>query len=807
MNILQVQDQLKGLSQDQLVREMQAPTGAAPQYLVLSEITRRQKMQNDLMAQQAKGPQTTVAQEAVAAAGVPQAGLPGIAQAMAPKTDVTNNTGAMPMPTPMPSESPVGMADGGYVQRFAGGGFPEKLDATIPGPPLVFMQDARVREYAANNRLRPGQLWKLLPAEQRAMWLSKADELIGGDFQRVNPSYDNVATENETRPGFIMPSQSELDTRYRLGQMPPSLGNLDANTTTLPGLPSLSAADISPLAPARIVLPSTSLDTAPGLLYGAPTELALSPYAMTTRADAIKRSGIEQYNDLDFDEKPWGDPKFENALTDSLLAEGWVSVIRGEDLLPPAPTGVVADPSDPYGMTTLLEEYKKKSAILDEYNDPNGRFANRTPKERRGAVADVSLASGVIPYGFTGEELLLPVPQEPDRTWGQRYIGDPLRSLFQPIGESAREIGQPIGEAAREIGQPIGAALSEAGQRMRTDPVYTPSRTDFGPTANELLAASAAAQGPSAASMQALAAQPEDPLSAFGGAGPELSSARSYPGWGADTSMAPYETLNNLLFPSAVSEGYDPAAPTDEELMSGIPADQIREDKQAALDAAESARTANEEAAATTEDKTLSDGAGAAGIGVVGGAGGTGGAGGSGAGGGAGAGAGKMSSFEQELMDAITRSEKRAEQDKWLALAQAGLEIMNAAGRQGTFAGAVGEGGAKGIAAFREGRDNAENTRLNLLKQLEDARMARATLAARSAGGGGGGSRGNYTVGQMMDDALGQLKTANDILSTPTGLDPSTALAAQNLRDNALRVLTGVQGQGKNNYQMPSAQQ
>ena len=37
--------------------------------------------------------QPTVAQEAVSAAGVPQQGIAQVAQAMAPKTDMTQNTG------------------------------------------------------------------------------------------------------------------------------------------------------------------------------------------------------------------------------------------------------------------------------------------------------------------------------------------------------------------------------------------------------------------------------------------------------------------------------------------------------------------------------------------------------------------------------------------------------------------------------------------------------------------------------------------------------------------------------------------
>jgi hypothetical protein len=109
MNIVQLQDQLKNFSQEQLVREMQMPSGNAPQFLVLGEIMRRQKMQQDFTAQQAKGDQGTVAQEAVAAAGVPQGGIADMARAMAPSTDMTQNTGVQ------------AMYAGGLVKKMAAG--------------------------------------------------------------------------------------------------------------------------------------------------------------------------------------------------------------------------------------------------------------------------------------------------------------------------------------------------------------------------------------------------------------------------------------------------------------------------------------------------------------------------------------------------------------------------------------------------------------------------------------------------------------------------------------------------------------
>jgi hypothetical protein len=91
MNMIELQDKLKNFSQDQLVSMMQQPTGEAPQFMVLSEITRRQKMQQEA----SKTPTQSVAQEAVAAAGVPQGGIADMARTLAPQTNVAQNTGAM----------------------------------------------------------------------------------------------------------------------------------------------------------------------------------------------------------------------------------------------------------------------------------------------------------------------------------------------------------------------------------------------------------------------------------------------------------------------------------------------------------------------------------------------------------------------------------------------------------------------------------------------------------------------------------------------------------------------------------------
>ena len=66
MNIVEVQDNLKNFSQDQLINEINQPSGMVPQFLVLTELGRRNRIKQDMEGRQAQN-QPTVAQEVVSA--------------------------------------------------------------------------------------------------------------------------------------------------------------------------------------------------------------------------------------------------------------------------------------------------------------------------------------------------------------------------------------------------------------------------------------------------------------------------------------------------------------------------------------------------------------------------------------------------------------------------------------------------------------------------------------------------------------------------------------------------------------------
>jgi hypothetical protein len=105
------------------------------------------------------------------------------------------------------------------------------------------------------------------------------------------------------------------------------------------------------------------------------------------------------------------------------------------------------------------------------------------------------------------------------------------------------------------------------------------------------------------------------------------------------------------------------------------------------------------------------------------------------------------------------------EQDKWLALAQAGLALMSS--RQPTLGGAIGEAGLTGISALRTARGERD-------ERIEKAQARADRLAAAAAAAA---SRGTQYPYRQADDLL-KLADAYDkisdaIVAANSGLEPS----------------------------------
>ena len=126
-NLLEIQNSLRSAPDQQLMSLMQGSNPSVPQWAVASELNSRKEMRMEQTRQEGLGQPTVIDQLAgnapapqANAAGIPQGVASGMAQSMAPKTDVTQNTG-------IASVAPVAtMASGGIIKMREGGDPAEK---------------------------------------------------------------------------------------------------------------------------------------------------------------------------------------------------------------------------------------------------------------------------------------------------------------------------------------------------------------------------------------------------------------------------------------------------------------------------------------------------------------------------------------------------------------------------------------------------------------------------------------------------------------------------------------------------------
>jgi hypothetical protein len=142
MNILEIEDIIKGLPDQSLIQEAQAPSGQMPQFLVVSEIQRRADMRKRFQNQQQEMPQGTIADQILQSGiasmgnrqpiqsmppqGMPSQGMPPMPQQGMPQGMPQQGMPMQQQPPMMPPMSPPmmppaqGMAAGGVVRMQAG---------------------------------------------------------------------------------------------------------------------------------------------------------------------------------------------------------------------------------------------------------------------------------------------------------------------------------------------------------------------------------------------------------------------------------------------------------------------------------------------------------------------------------------------------------------------------------------------------------------------------------------------------------------------------------------------------------------
>jgi len=115
LNILQIEDRLKDMSKDAVIQALNNPNPTIPPFLALAELNRRKRMEDEMAMRRAEN-QPTVAEQLVAAAGMPMQETSDMAMNMAPKTNMAQNTGAnQMMAREMLEEETPGMSYGGLL--------------------------------------------------------------------------------------------------------------------------------------------------------------------------------------------------------------------------------------------------------------------------------------------------------------------------------------------------------------------------------------------------------------------------------------------------------------------------------------------------------------------------------------------------------------------------------------------------------------------------------------------------------------------------------------------------------------------
>ena len=145
LNILQIEDRLKDMSEDSVKRIVVDPNPSVPAFLAVNELNRRDRIKKEYqMSQQEERP--TVAEQLVTGAGMPTQAVSDMAMTMSPQTNVAGNTGLEAMmpqratPEEMPSEEeqdvmlmedeePLRMSYGGLINsRMVAMGQPRLMD-------------------------------------------------------------------------------------------------------------------------------------------------------------------------------------------------------------------------------------------------------------------------------------------------------------------------------------------------------------------------------------------------------------------------------------------------------------------------------------------------------------------------------------------------------------------------------------------------------------------------------------------------------------------------------------------------------
>jgi hypothetical protein len=762
MNMIELQNKLKNFSQEQLVGMMQQPSGDAPQFMVLGEITRRQKMQQEAT----KAPTQSVAQEAVSAAGVPQGGIADMARTLAPQTNVAQNTGAMSAPPQDMPSAPQGpapmaaapqgiarMASGGVIKMQAAG----KIDY------------ARYRELARrlirNDSFSPEELKELEQIKGTSAFMdaeyAAEYELANPDFRRVEssaptPVFDatvEAPSLNQAPAADIIPVYNDAKDLIKATYAEPTYDS------AAPQMPVPPKTDSMPQGPRPSTTGSTQVNIA-GNIYAVLGDGSVvdqmgrtppPPVAELARqkagTPAAQFTTQQQYQDAQNLANRIGANSGENAVlpSENLLMGGGR---EGTPLSKPAPAADTAIYAGGYDPRTNVPAAPSGLAALSPETMPTvGGPAAPPPRPE------------FIPWDTTGKN------KENFGRFGQYEAGmDYLLGKARDTinkGNMLSFDASPTEEGTATLDRITADHLASRREEaaMLGDPNLDPNmrralenriflRENFANIGADTLDAGlglAAKYG--AAPITDLAA---GAVSAFS----PTSAASMYDfadriRSGADQVTENKPTTANSIEEAAITSALD-ASKVRKSITPNI--DNITDEELAKYTNKRPQPRPKDLFAPTTDNAREGGGSGT----------------GTGSGTGSGSGSGGSSNYETKLLEMLSRQEANAKSDKWMALAQAGMSLMQ--GGTGSFGGDLGRAGQTGLAALQGSRASNDKSQLDILGAIENSKLKREAIAASAAKGSA------YDVNDYVK-LLADLATQKQTIMA----DPSTTNAEKEL--------------------------
>jgi hypothetical protein len=653
MNIIDIQDQLKNFSENQLIQEMQAPSGSAPQFLVLSEIQRRKRVRDDFSKRQA-AQEPTVAEEAVAAAGVPMQGIAGMSEAMAPQSAASSGIGTI-MPEAM------------------------RQSASMPSPEEEAMA------------MRSGGL------------LSYGEELSQRMSQdRIDPFLDEV--------------EQMADSRFGISSGAGGLNKFSFDYQQLPG-PRIPNNYPTPFAqpvaePAYPIMPHAVKGKAIGQIMPAAMQASqfrggsLSRYAeggvlraqqgMYMPEDPILRALMMQ--------ESRGDP-----MATGSVGEIGAFQIRPETALMPG-----------YGIKSLFPEISAQIGAAKKYKTASEAYkANkelidsvlRDTKKAEDFAGDYlgkaedrlgSLESALLAYnrGISGAGKVEDPTQDPyyKGVMGFMDSNDEFPATLADRGVTAADLNQPDADPNFMSAM---AATNETSSE--TNPVLDfINKNILGPKGRELFGTESeedfrAKEGRRAG--EQFGERLDYEISRGIESSDEYQDAVRRAAITGKAPPSPSEFRSAMADATRSGEKIGERAAYQESLRDGL----SDEEKKAAIAAQNEAETPKDTSPLADDTKAPTSK--------------------------------EPMTVEQEIIQLQKDMEKSREQDKWLAIAQAGLALMSS--KEPTLLGAAGEAGISGLKSFREAQDRYQEGVIDLIN-------ARAKLSK---------NEGNFTVRQMIQSA------------------------------------------------------